>query len=392
MNAASQSLRPQLDRLRRAWHGSPLPGFFAWWGGELRNLLPVRWRTLFGGGAVWYLLQHDEGHWMLRRAGDPVLSARWDDTLDAPAQQAALAGATAGTAAQDLRLALCLAPDAALRRRLPLPLAARDNLRQVGAFEMDRQTPFRAEQVHYDIRERPGAAPAGRFNAELVAVPRGQLDTQLQRLREAGIAVDAVDLTDGANRLGVNLLPRESARVRHDPRRRLNLALAGGIVLLLLLCLGQWLHNREDALATMQAQVDSMRGQAQRVALLRRQLQDNAGAAGFLVQRKVQTITVLDVLQDLTARLPDDTWLERFTLDSSGHIGFQGQSAKAASLVDALQGSRLIANPGFQGVIQRDPSTGKERFYMVAQVQAPVAAKPAGATSTAKAAAPKASP
>jgi general secretion pathway protein L len=117
-------------------------------------------------------------------------------------------------------------------------------------------------------------------------------------------------------------------------------------------------------------------------------LQDNAGAAGFLVQRKAQTITVLDVLQELTARLPDDTWLERFTLDSSGHIGFQGQSAKAASLVDALQNSRLIANPGFQGVIQRDPSTGKERFYMVAQVQAPAATKPAGATSTA----PKASP
>ena len=392
MNAASQSLRPQLDRLLRAWRGSPLPGFFAWWGGELRTLLPVRWRTLFGGGAVWHLLQHDQDHWILRRAGDPAPLARWDDTLDAPAQQAALAGATAGTAAQDLRLALCLAPEAALRRRLPLPLAARDNLRQVGAFEMDRQTPFRAEQVHYDIRERSGVAPAGRFNAELVAVPRGLLDAQLQRLREAGIAVDAVDLSDGSNRLGVNLLPREQARVRHDPRRRLNLALAGGLVLLLLLCLGQWLHNREDALAAMQAQVDGMRGQAQRVALLRRQLQDNAGAAGFLVQRKAQTVTVLDVLQDLTARLPDDTWLERFTLDSSGHIGFQGQSAKAASLVDALQNSRLIANPGFQGVIQRDPSTGKERFYMVAQVQAPAAAKPAGAASTAKAAAPKASP
>ncbi|QEE26077.1 fimbrial assembly protein [Rhodanobacter glycinis] len=388
MNAASQSLRPQLDRLRRAWRGSPLPGFFAWWGGELRNLLPVRWRMLFGGGAVWHLLQHDDGQWVLRRAGDPAPLARWDDSLDAPAQQAALSGATVGTAPQDLRLAFCLSPDAALRRRLPLPLAARDNLRQVGAFEMDRQTPFRVEQVHYDIRECAGAAPTGRFNAELVAVPRGLLDAQLQRLREAGIAVDAVDLSEGASRLGVNLLPRENARVRHDPRRRLNLALAGGIVLLLLLCLGQWLHNREDALASMQAQVDSMRGQAQRVALLRRQLQDNAGAAGFLVQRKAQTITVLDVLQELTARLPDDTWLERFTLDSSGHIGFQGQSAKAASLVDALQNSRLIANPGFQGVIQRDPSTGKERFYMVAQVQAPAATKPAGATSTA----PKASP
>jgi general secretion pathway protein L len=384
MNSASQSLRPQLDRLRRAWRGSPLPGLFAWWGGELRGLLPARWHALFGSGAAWRLLQHEGGQWTLRRDGEAAPLARWDDALDAPAQQAALAAATAGVAPQDLRLALCLAPDAALRRRVALPLAARDNLRQVGAFEMDRQTPFRVEQVHYDIRERPGAAPAGRFNAELVAVPRGQLDAQLQRLHDAGIAVDAVDLADGPRRLGVNLLPPGRARVRRDPRRRLNLALAGGVVLLVLLCLGQWLHNRADALAAMQAQVDGMRGQAQRIALLRRQLQDSTGAAGFLAQRKAQSTSVLDVLQELTARLPDDTWLERFTLGDDGQIGFQGQSAKAAQLVDALQGSRLIANPGFQGVIQRDPNTGKERFYMVAQVKPPAAgpAKPASSPRT----------
>ncbi|MDO1528948.1 type II secretion system protein GspL [Fulvimonas sp. R45] len=377
MNSASQSLRPQLERLQRAWRGSPLPGFLAWWGGELRALLPARWRGLFGGGAEWRLLQHADGRWTLRQPGVAAPLARWNDSLDAAAQQAALAAATAGTAPQDLRLALCLPPQQVLRRRLSLPLAARDNLRQVGAFEMDRQTPFRAEQVHYAVRELPGVAPAGRFNAELVAVPRGQLDAQLQRLREAGIAVDAADLADGDGRLGTNLLPPEQARVRRDPRRRLNLALAGAAALLLVLCLGQWLRNREDALAAMQAQVDGMHAQARQVALLRQQLLDNAGAAGFLAQRKAGTVGVLDLLQDLTSHLPDDTWLERFTVDGQGHVGFQGQSAKAAQLVDALQGSRLLADPSFQGVIQRDPNTGKERFYMVAQVRAPAAAKPA---------------
>lgn len=391
MNSASQSLRPQLERLRRAWRGSPLPGFFAWWGGELRNLLPARWRSVFGGGAVWCLLQHDGQQWTLRRDGETAALGHWDDALDPASQQAALATATAGTDVQDLRLALCLAADAALRRRLSLPLAARDNLRQVGAFEMDRQTPFRIEQVFYDLRELPGAASAGRFHAELVVVPRAALDVQLQRLREAGITVDAVDLADGPRRLGVNLLPRSQARVRRDPRRRLNLALGGAALLLAVLCLVQWLGNREDALAAMQAQVDNMRGQAQRVALLRRQLQDSAGAAGFLAQRKARTVSVLDVLQDLTVRLPDDTWLERFTYGDGGQIGFQGQSAKAARLVDVLQGSRVIGNPGFQGVIQRDPSTGKERFYMVAQLQAPAPAKP-GRTPPARASSQGGSP
>lgn len=379
MNSAWQSLRPQIDRARRAWRGSPLPGFFAWWGGELCALLPARWQAFFGTGVTWCMLEREGDQWVLYRQGRQAPLARWSDALDAAAQQAALATATADTDRQDLRLALCLPASAVLRRRLLLPLAARDNLRQVGAYEMDRQTPFRAEQVHYALRELPGAAPDGRFAAELVAVPRGALDAQLAQLKEAGIAVDAADLRADAGRLGIDLLPPGQARVRRDPRRRLNLALAGGIMLLLLLCLAQWLHNRQDALDAMQAQVDSMRAEAQQVADLRRQLQDSAGAAGFLIRRKAESTTVLGLLQDLTARLPNDTWLERLTVDNTGQIGFQGQSAKAAQLIDALQGSPLIANPNFQGVIQRDPVTGMERFYMNAQWRTPAAAKPAAA-------------
>ncbi len=45
---------------------------------------------------------------------------------------------------------LCLPKDKALTRALTLPLAAEENLREVLAFEMNRQTPFRADQVYYD--------------------------------------------------------------------------------------------------------------------------------------------------------------------------------------------------------------------------------------------------
>ncbi len=99
---------------------------------------------------------------------------------------------------------------------------------------------------------------------------------------------------------------------------------------------------------------------------------------GFLAQRKTDAIAVVDVLQDLTTRIPDDTWLERFTVDSSGRIGIQGQSAKAAPLIDVLQSSKLITGANFQGVIQRDPQTNKERFYMDAQLRKPNSAQACG--------------
>lgn len=382
MNSATQTLRPQLERVRRAWRSSPLPGFFVWWGGELRALLPARWQALFTSGNVWCLLRHENGQWRVQRTDQLQASVPWSDMLDAPEQQAMLKAAVAEVDPQDLRLALCLSPEFILRRELALPEAARDNLRQIGAFEMDRQTPFRIEQVYYDLREVAAPAPAGRITAELVVAPRAAVDAKLEQLRNAGIAIDAVDICDGDRRLGVNLLPPEQARAHRDPRRRLNLALAAGAVLLCLLCLGQWLHNRQDALAAMQAQVEDMRADAQKVAQLRKQLEDTAGAAGFLARRKIDSVAVVDVLQDLTTRIPDDTWLERFTVANDGRVGIQGQSAKAASLIDVLQSSKLLTGANFQGVIQRDPATNKERFYMDAQLRSPVTGKPASASST----------
>jgi general secretion pathway protein L len=376
MSTATQSLRPLLDRLRRGWRGSPVPGFLAWWVDELRSMLPLRWRSWFRSGADWYLLQRMGSHWTLRRAGHGEAVASWDDSADAPGLDGNVAQTVLNAALhrvdhEDLRLALLLQPATVLRRTLALPLAARDNLQQVMAFEMDRQTPFSLAQVYYAVRDLATPATEGRFNAELVAVTRSELDPLLARARMFGVSIDAVDLKFGDGRLGINLLPPEQTPRHVRPRRRLNLILAAACVLLLVLVLGEWLHNRQAALAQMQAEVDGMRSEAQQVAALRQQLLDNAGAAGFLAQRKKNTVSMLDLLRDATARLPDSTWLERFNVDNTGQIGMQGQSQQAAKLLDALKDSSLITNASFQGSIQPDPSSGKERFFLNAQLRQP---------------------
>ena len=388
MSTAMQPLRPWWERVRRRWRASPMPAFLAWWGGELRALLPPRWRGWFGAGADWYLLQVTGVRWTLRRRGQAEPLASWRESADgapAPAFNAALQR----VAREDLRVALLLPTALVLRRILLLPLAARDNLRQVVGFDMDRQTPFSVAQVHYAVRER-GAPAAGRFQVELVAATRASVDPLLARLRMQGIAVDAVDVAQGDDRLEVNLLPAEQRPRRAHPRRRLNLILGAASLLLLLLVAGEWLHNRGAALARMQAEVAAMRGDAQQVASLRQQLQDNAGAAGFLAQRKKDTVSMLGILDDATKRLPQGTWLERFSVDNTGQIGMQGQSQQAAKLLDNLKDSPLITNAGFQGSIQPDPTTGKERFYLTAKVKPSVTARatPANAATASAAGEP----
>ena len=381
MSTAMPSLRPGWERVRRQWRASPLPAFLAWWGGELRALLPVRWRSWFADGADWYLLQVDGDSWSLRRRGHAESLAQWNEAVEVmPAR--AFATALQQVDREDLRVALLLPAVQVLRRSLSLPLAARDNLHQVVGFEMDRQTPFGVAQVYYAVRELQATAPAGRCQVELVAAARAGVDPLLARLRAQGIAVDAVDVAVADDRLGVNLLPPEQRPRRVHPRRRLNLILAAGVVLLLLLVGLEWRHNREAALAAMQAEVAAMRGDAAQVASLRQQLQDNAGAAGFLAQRKKDTVGMLELLRDATARLPQGTWLERFSVDNIGQIGMQGQSQQAAKLLDALKDSSVITDAGFQGSIQPDASTGKERFYLTARVKQAATAGPAAAASS----------
>ncbi|CAM5634579.1 PilN domain-containing protein [Rhodanobacter lindaniclasticus] len=381
MTTAMSSLRPGWERVRRRWRASPLPGFLAWWGGELRALLPPRWRGWFASGADWYLLQAVGDSWSLRRPGRAEPLAEWNEAVEGmPAR--AFGAALQQVDQEDLRVALLLPAPQVLRRRLSLPQAARDNLHEVVGFEMDRQTPFGVAQVYYAVRELDTPAPAGRCTVELVAATRASVDPLLARLRTQGIAVDAVDVARADDRLGVNLLPPEQRPHRAHPRRRLNLILAAAAALLLLLVGAEWRHNREAALATMQAEVAAMRGEAAEVASLRQQLQDNAGAAGFLAQRKKNTVGMLELLRDATARLPEGTWLERFSVDNSGQIGMQGQSQQAAKLLDALKDSSVITDAGFQGSIQPDATTGKERFYLTARVRQAAAAKPAAAASS----------
>ncbi|HEY4092436.1 MAG TPA: PilN domain-containing protein [Luteibacter sp.] len=394
MTALQDASQLQLDRLRRAWRGSALPGFLRWWGGELAGLVPPRWRYAFAGGHEWYIVERSEQAWVLRRAGESIALASADDADTIEHRASELRRALAVSDPADRYVALALPAAQVLRRRLVMPLAARDNLRQVAGFDLDRQTPFRAADIHYGVRDLGEAAGEGRFAAELSATPRATLDPLLDELAGLGITPDRVDVAQGTALAGLDLLPPQRAPRRVDRRRRLNLALAAGIVVLALVTMASWLHNREAALDAMRSEVDSMQADANRVRALRQRLTESAGASGFLAKRKVESPGILPVLQELTARLPDDTWLERFTLNASGQIGFQGQSPQAAKLIDALKGAKTIGEPSFQGTIQTDPTSGKERFYMQAKaltpkpVATPKASAPASGGTAAKAAAP----
>jgi general secretion pathway protein L len=375
-------LEPQLVRLRARYAKTPLPRFLAWWGRELVALLPQRWRDALAEGREALLIHTDSGQIVVRReAGQGALDMGTIALTDeAEAQRAAFTRLRGSIDEPMLRQFYCISPTRTLRRTLNLPAAAEDNLRQVLSFEMDRQTPFKADQVYFDYRVLGRDASGRQLHVDLVVMPRAQLDAELAPLANLGAELDGVDCWQDAatgRRIGVNLLPVERRARRRNMRLRLNLVLVAVAIMLALGVMGRTVTNRQQALESMTNEVQTAQEDAKHVAALRKTLEETIDSANFLAQRKRSAIPMVHLLKDLTERLPDGTYLERLNVNEDGRVELQGLSDKAESLIAELQKSKVLMNPSFQGVIQPDPRLKKDRFNLIAQLK-PYEAEKAG--------------
>jgi general secretion pathway protein L len=388
----TEAIDTQLARMRVRYAKTPLPRFFAWWAGQLVSLLPARWRAAFAERAEELLIGMRPLEFGLWRQSGERCADFGRIALEAPSdeQQSEFARLRAQIDDPNLRTFYCIAPQRSLRRELTLPAAAEDRLRQVLAFEMDRQTPFKADQVYFDYRIVGRDAVAKNLKVDLNVVPRTQLDGELAALAACGATVDGVDCwraEPGTGRAGLNLLPPERRVKRTNQRLLVNLALGATAVLLLVGCMWQFLNNRQAAVDAMAADVDKAKNDAKQTATLMKRLQDNTASANYLFKLKHDTITMTEMLADLTKRLPDDTFLERLTVDEKGKVDVQGQSSNAAKLIEGLQKSEVLDKAAFTGTVQTDARTKKERFNLSFELRnraAPAAAAKAAPAQSEK--------
>ena len=359
-----------LERAKLTWRRSPLPGFLRWWGGELTAMLPggVRAWVRRGPDVLW--LGEADGDATIRRARTGATLATIRPGVPVDVQRSEFARACAGIDPDDRCLLLVVPASQVLYRRLVMPAAAAADPRRVVGYELDRQTPFKPEQVYYDVSVSADSAPSGQVALDLYVAPKADIDPLLERFNTIGAHPDAVDVQTASGKLAdIDLLP-PGRRPRHiDRRGRANFILGLVCILLVVLVLSQWLANRRAALAEMQDEVQTMRAKATQSEQLRAQLTGALAASKFLVKRKSENPSALAVLDDLTRRLPATAWLDVLTLDDSGGLDIKGEAAKAAALVDTLGSSNLLQEPKLQGVIQPDPATGKERFELIARVR-----------------------
>jgi len=259
--------------------------------------------------------------------------------------------------------------DKVLRRLVDLPAAAAENLREVLGFEMDRQTPFKTDEVCFDFRVREHDSHRKRIMVDLVVVPRQVIERVMSLADAWGLELDLFDM--GGKTLQddqlFDLLPRASRRGRGRLRRRLTIASALLCAAMICTTLYVPLQIKSARLAALEADLVQARTEAAEVDAMRRQVEDLAVRSSFVVEQKRELRTATEVLNEVTRLLPDSTWVLKFGLRSN-LLSLSGYSAKPSALIALLEDSPMFASVRFSSPVTMDQKVGLERFNLTAAV------------------------
>lgn len=365
--AIDQSLQSMKVRYVAPWLRR-FDAFWSWWSAELHALLPP---------ALQSVLSQRTQRTFLEVTDDELVT--WRGTIAERRELARvslpLPDAVELSVPDDAPEAVLLLPaDKVLVRPMSLPLATEENLREVLSFEMDRQTPFSADQVWYDHMVTKRDPAAGRLELSLVATPRSCVDELLRTLGELGVFPERMTTRDasGTGCLPVNLLPAPDPGTRGKTIRRANAALGLLALALLAVAVTLPLLQKRQLLAELEPQLTEAIAQARSADELRTELERLAQGAGYLVRKKRDQLSMLEIMNEVSRALPDHTWLARADIGATA-IQLQGQSSSSATLISLLEASPMFRNVRFRSPVIRIPTSGEERFHLSADIEYEVA-------------------
>jgi general secretion pathway protein L len=338
-----------------------------WWSGELASLVPKSWRQSFAAGRgrfVLALVGDGTAELIQCGAGREESLARIDLATTKLAEARDIVAAVRRRQRRGTSAALRLPADTALSAVMALPLAAEANLDQVVAFELDRRTPFKREEVYHTQRVLQRDAAAKRLSVQLTVVPRRAVDEALALAERLGLALERVEV-DGEPE--GNLLPAgpQSVTARlpsfaFSALALLAVGLAGTAALIPL-------QRSHRAAAELRTSIADSKRLAEESVRLQKDIDAEIQEGGFLAARKRQVPSASEIVFALTQLLPDDTWLSELEI-SGGEVRITGFAESASTILGLIDQSPRFANAAFRSPVTQDQRAKRELFNIAARV------------------------
>ena len=184
------ALNNTIQNIRYRFVNGPAGQFFKWWGEELGNAMPAQFRARMQYARRRLLIQINNGEiaFSIDNAGAVQSLDSLSTEQDIQLQQQRVRELLLHHELTEVSRDLLLEDAVILRTEVVMPLAAETNLRQALAYEMDRHTPFQAEEVFYNWRILNRDREAGQLRFELYVTPREPVEALVGQLKRLGLA------------------------------------------------------------------------------------------------------------------------------------------------------------------------------------------------------------
>jgi general secretion pathway protein L len=339
-----------------------LRNFLNWWFGQLLELLPERLRgsalTAADATVITPIGEPTKEIAVgLRRGGKETRLGQF--ALDA-SELPDLPSSSAKPAV------LRLSERDVLAKTLMLPLAAERELDQALLFEMDRETPFKPDELYWNHRVEAADRQSGRLVVRLVLTPKAHLAPLLQPLEHVGVTPVRAEIADGPD-AGFWLPLDSDHRLVDRARRPLLKPLAAGCALLALAAIVTPFVRQSVTMARLDQSVAAGRAAASEADKLRSDIARLAGSADLITKERAKVGQPLAVLAAATRVLPDDSYLTELQLQQR-KLTISGRSAAAARLIAAVAADSQFHNPTFAAPVTRIEALRQEIFTIVTEV------------------------
>ena len=336
----------------------PVRRFLTWWLGELRASVPRPLSgLLFGSDSVLEVhLDADEIRFDTVRAGRRAeLGSVALDGIDAKrlVREVRYFLRPAGSASG--RIIVRLPGTKVLRPKADLPTAAALNIRDALSSEMDRHTPFASDEVLFDFRVSGSDPELERIAVDLEVARKSDVEKSVAFLRDLGISPSRV--TGPAHRSPaygeMNLLPEADRPRESRLLPRLTAVAAVAAVIAAGAALYAWIDRQDRLLDRTEARLTELRVAAGGAARKLETIERLNTLLGAVASERGKRPLMVEILGELTARLPDRHWLAELNIRGNV-LTISGFSSEPSEILRLLDESEMLNDVRFGSPVTRD--------------------------------------
>lgn len=350
--------------------GRATAGFRAWWIKEARAALPERIALYFishhaarlilrpGDGGAQALLQTSGSQKAFGRLSKEACSL--NDLYELAENE--------GIAREDIVIALDLAAESCFFRSFDIPKAGEKIIDKIALAEIERKTPFRLDEIFLGRRVQTFGE---KLRVHQVVIKRTIIQ---DALRDCGLEPGDVHILlvrqNESRTFEIAVLPEaKGGRSWTSTMRWLTISM----MVLFILAIGLLVLRQQLSLNELKSEVASAKIQAMRLRAEANTLIAKRNLIEKVRLKKAESVSCLDIWQEVTRLLPNRSWLTELRLweDKPGErrISMSGYSTSAARLVGLFAHSPLFSNVALIGAITPDPVVRRERFVIQADLR-----------------------